>query len=125
MKADDCLVAIVDDDDVVRRALCRLVLSLSCRPVGFASGEEFLTSLRDAAPGCAVVDLHMPGLKGLDVLLSLRARGSGIPVIIVTGFDQAGMREKCLEAGASVYLLKPIDRAEMASAIDAAIAARP
>jgi AmiR/NasT family two-component response regulator len=45
-------------------------------------------------------------------------------VIIVTGFDQAGMREKCLKAGASVYLVKPIDSAEMASAIDVAIAAR-
>src|SRR5688572_17602891 len=104
MKAGGCLVAIVDDDDVVRGALCRLVRSLSCRPVGFASGEEFLTSLPHAVPGCAVVDLHMPGLKGLDVLSSLRAQGSGIPVIMVTGLEQAGMREKCLEAGASVYL---------------------
>ncbi|HEV2897272.1 MAG TPA: response regulator [Pseudaminobacter sp.] len=115
------IVAIVDDDEPVRRALRRLLLSLSYQPIIFASGEEFLASLRHASPSCAVVDLHMPGLKGLDVLLRIRSEGLRIPVIIVTGLDQSGMRVKCMAAGASGYLVKPIERSEMASAIEAAI----
>jgi FixJ family two-component response regulator len=87
----------------------------------FASGEEFLASLPHASPSCPVVDLHMPGLKGLDVLLRIRSEGLSVPVIIVTGFDQSGMRMKCIAAGASGYLVKPIERSEMASAIEAAI----
>lgn len=87
----------------------------------FASGEEFLASLPHASSSCAVVDLHMPGLKGLDVLLRIRSEGLSVPVIIVTGFDQSGMRVKCIAVGASGYLVKPTERSEMASAIEAAI----
>lgn len=116
-------VAIVDDDAAVRRALSRLVRSLSYRPAVYASGEDFLASLAEASPVCVVLDQHMPGLSGLDVLVRMRACGSDAPVIIVTGFDQPGMGERCLKAGAAAYLTKPIGRSEMSAAIDSAIAA--
>lgn len=119
------LVAIVDDDDAVRRALSRLVLSLSYRAVVFASGEEFLASLSAATPNCALMDQHMPSLNGLDVLLRMRSERRRLPVIIVTGFDQPGLRQKCLEAGASEYLVKPLDAATVSAAIDIALASPP
>lgn len=122
MQTCSIVVAIVDDDDAVRRALRRLVVSLSYHPIGFASGEEFLADLHEVAPACVLMDQHMPGLNGLDVLRRMRSEGRRVPVIIVTGFDQPGLRQKCLDAGASDYLVKPLEASAVATAIQAAMA---
>ncbi len=111
------VVAIVDDDDPVRRALRRLVLSLSYQPADFASGETFLDSLADLMPDCALVDLHMPGLSGLDVLRQLRTLGLRIPVIIISGNARSDLLDLCLQAGAAAYLPKPIERAKLDTTI--------
>jgi FixJ family two-component response regulator len=123
MHSSPIVVAIVDDDEAVRRALRRLVLSLSYHPIGFASGEGFLASLFDATPNCVLMDQHMPNLNGLDVLRRMRRDGRRVPVIIVTGFDQPGLRQKCLDAGASDYLVKPLEASALSSAIRLAMAA--
>jgi FixJ family two-component response regulator len=123
MEASPIVVAIVDDDDTVRRALRRLVQSLSYHPIGFASGEEFLASLRETTPSCVLMDQHMPSLNGLDVILRMRSEGRHVPVIIVTGFDQPGLRQKCLDAGASEYIVKPLASSAVSAAIQAAMAA--
>jgi FixJ family two-component response regulator len=115
------IVAIVDDDDSVRRALHRLVASLAFSPAGFASGEEFLSSLGDNRPSCALLDLNMPGMKGLEVLKRMRAWGSDIPVIIITAFDQPGMRERCLTAGAAAYLIKPLEGSDLSRELKLAL----
>lgn len=77
-------VAIVDDDEAVRRALRRLFLSLSCQTTEFASGAAFLGALEETTPTCAFVDLHMPEMNGLDVLKRTRSEGYAFPVIIIT-----------------------------------------
>jgi FixJ family two-component response regulator len=123
MPASRNVVAIVDDDDAVRRALRRLVLSLSYRPIGFATGEDFLASLLEATPNCVLMDQHMPDLNGLDVLRRLRSEGRRVPVIMITGFDQPGLRQKCLDAGAADYLVKPLEASAVSAAIQLAIAA--
>lgn len=115
------VVAIVDDDDSVRRALSRLLVSLACKPVEFASGDAFLASLSAGVPDCVMLDLHMPGLQGIDVLHRLRERSHQVPAIIITAVDQTDMREMCLHAGASAYLMKPLERATVSSAIETAI----
>lgn len=115
------VVAIVDDDEAVRRALGRLLISLSCRVATYPSGEAFLDSLSGEAPDCALIDQHMPGLRGIDVLLRLRARSAPFPAILITGHDEPGMRGRCLSAGASAYLLKPIARDAVAEAIRSAL----
>src|SRR3546814_18220761 len=120
MDGSECVLSSVDYDAAVRRALGRLVRSLSYRPAGYASGEEFLASLSKAPPFCVVLDQHMPGLHGLDVLIQMRARGSDAPVIIITGFDQPGVSEKCLKAGAAVYLRKPVERSALSAAVKSA-----
>lgn len=115
------IIAIVDDDESVRRALFRVLVSLSYRPVGFPSGEEFLASLAETEPGCALLDFHMPGLKGVEVLDRMRRDGVRVPVIVITAFDQPGMRERCIDAGASAYLIKPLEMSEFSNAIETAL----
>ena len=112
------LIAIVDDDEGVRRALRRLLRSLSYEPIAFASGEAFLDSLPQQLPGCVLMDLHLSGLNGIEVLERLRTRSPATPVIVMTGFDESGVREKCLAAGASDYITKPFDSAYIVQAID-------
>src|SRR5262249_14252975 len=108
---------IVDDDEEVRRALRRLLRSLSYQAASFSSGEAFLASLAETRPDCALMDQHMPGMTGLEVFGRLGADGHLVTVVIVTGFDQPGLHAKCLEAGAVGYLLKPVDGAAIEAAI--------
>src|SRR3546814_7802802 len=75
----------------------------------YASGEEFLASLQQQKPDCVVLDLHMPGMSGLEVQEQLNHLQKRPPVIIVTGHYEPGMRRRCILAGASGYLRKPID----------------
>ena len=103
------IVAIVDDDRAVRRALRRLVRSFAYEPEDFASGEEFLESLARTIPGCVLLDLYMPGLDGLQVLAEMRSRKLDVPAIVITANSQPNMREICMQAGAAAYLQKPLD----------------
>ncbi|MXN64227.1 response regulator [Stappia sp. GBMRC 2046] len=123
MSPKEIVVAIVDDDESVRRALQRMVLSLSFDPVGFQSGDDFVASLDRRMPDCVLLDVHMPGLSGLGVLRKMTAGRRHVPAIAITGFDQPGLREKCLDAGAVAYLIKPLDSSEVANAIENATAA--
>ncbi len=115
-------VAVVDDDPSVRRALQRLLSVLDIAVAGYASGEEFLASLDLECPDCVVLDLHMPGLSGLDVQQAISRRAEHLPVVIITGHHEAGMRRRCLSAGAANYLRKPIDGQVLRAAIQAAMA---
>ncbi|MDW9393079.1 response regulator transcription factor [Sinorhizobium meliloti] len=119
MSGQQRTIAIVDDDELVRRALCRLVLSLSFTPVAFASGESFLKALDQTSPSCVLLDFHMPSLNGLDVLHELSARQEMPAVIVITGADDNGVRESCMRAGAAGFLNKPISRDTLSSAIEA------
>jgi FixJ family two-component response regulator len=106
------LIAIVDDDESVCRALRRLVRSLGMDGETFASGQQLL-DLLDAMPSfqpdCLVLDLQMPEMNGLDVQDRLAVSGNKIPVIFITAHDEVGAREKALAAGAVAFLRKPFD----------------
>jgi FixJ family two-component response regulator len=111
------LVAVVEDDQPVCRALCRLLRALHYEPAAFDSAEAFLDDLSVRRPCCAIVDLHLPGRKGIEILDHPDVREGRVPVIIMTGFDQAGMQERCLGAGAAAYLTKPIAAATLSAAL--------
>ena len=101
------VVAIVDDEPGVRRALGRrLDLSgFEARP--FASGDEILAHLDGV--DCVILDLHLPGMSGFDVLKALAMREACIPVVVLTGNDTPANRARSLAAGARAYLTKPVD----------------
>ena len=104
------LIAIVDDDESVCRALRRLVRSLTMEAETFGSGQQLL-DLLDAMPSfqpdCLVVDVQMPGMNGFDLQDRLTMAGSTIPLIFITAHDQVGVRDKALAAGALAFLRKP------------------
>lgn len=115
------LVAIVDDEEPVRKALRRLFLAVGIDVETFASGDEFLESVKIHRPDCAVIDLHLPGLTGLEVQQRLARAGVRLPTVIITGHDQAGVAERVLAAGASAYLRKPLDEERLLAAIESAV----
>ena len=115
------LIAVVDDEESVRRALARM-LSVSRFDVAvFGSGEEFLESLAGRIPDCVLLDIQMPGLTARDVQRQLAGSPIRIPVIIVTAHDQPAMREQCFADGAVAYLTKPLRREYLVAAINAVV----
>jgi DNA-binding response OmpR family regulator len=118
------LIAVVDDENSICRALKRLLEASGFDVLTFPSGKEFVDALGTDQIDCAVLDLHMPGLSGLDLLKWLRSDGRQIPVIVVTGRDEHNTRALCLAAGACAYLPKPLDASQLLHAIADALAPR-
>jgi len=106
------LIAIVDDDESVCRAVKRLVRSLAMDAETFTSGQQFL-DLLDAMPSfrsdCLILDVQMPGMNGLEVQERLTRSENPVPVIFITAHDAVGIREKALAAGAVAFLRKPFN----------------
>jgi FixJ family two-component response regulator len=121
MSGSGLVIAIVDDEECVRKALGRLLQVVGFKVSTFASGEEFLYSLRVRRPDCAILDLHLPGLSGLDIQQYLRRNGNGLPCIIITGRDEARTSERVLASGAKGYLTKPLDQQALLETISAAV----
>jgi FixJ family two-component response regulator len=120
MLSQPARVAIVDDDASVLKALSRLLGTCSYRTATYRSAREFLDSLQHGMPECLVVDMQMPELTGLDLLHHLMRHGIQIPSIVITGHDEAGVRERCEAVGTRAYLLKPLRGDALIAAIDAA-----
>jgi FixJ family two-component response regulator len=118
---DTNLVAIVDDEESVRRALGRLIRAAGFAVETYSSGADFLDAVSRRVPQCAVLDLRMPALSGFDVLENLLRLGSPVPVVIMTGDDSLESRERTLKLGARAYLRKPVDEAMLLEALHTAM----
>jgi len=118
-------IAIVDDEEPVRKALKRLLRASGLEAESYASGKEFLEANTVRPPDCLVLDLHMPGMSGLQVLRELRAANSVLPTVVITAYDEPATREQCLAAGASAYLRKPLDERLLLNAISANVKRAP
>jgi FixJ family two-component response regulator len=118
------LVAVVDDEESVRRALARMLTASQFEVEVFPSGQEFLDSLRTRLPDCVILDYQMPGLTGRDVQRQLTAAQVRVPMIVVTAHDQPSLREQCLADGAMAYLAKPLQRERLVGLINDAIRLR-
>ncbi len=114
-------VALVDDDASVRKALARLLSASSFDITTFSSAHEFLNSLDTEQPECLVVDLHMPEITGLDLQRRLTRAGFKIPTIVITAYNEPGLRERCQSAGAAAFMVKPLDGKTLIGEINTAI----
>jgi FixJ family two-component response regulator len=115
------LIAVVDDEEHIRKALKRLLISAGLEVETFSSGAEFLDSLRTHRPGCVVLDLHMPLMSGLAVQARLAEAGERIPVLVITGHDSPETREQALAAQPVAYLPKPVNDRDLLDAIELAL----
>jgi FixJ family two-component response regulator len=118
-------IAIVDDEEPVRKALKRLLRASGLEAESYASGKDFLKASAERQPDCVVLDLHMPGMSGLEVLRELRASRSTLPTVMITAYDEPASREQCLAAGAAAYLRKPLDERLLLNAISATVKRTP
>jgi len=117
VSATGVLVAVVDDDESVRRATRRLLRTAGFEVETYSCGTEFLDAVKHRTPSCVILDLHMPGSSGLEVQRRLTASGLDIPVIFLTADDDPAARDRALQAGAVGYLRKSCSKEALLEAI--------
>jgi FixJ family two-component response regulator len=117
---DKFTVYLVDDDAGVRKALSRLLRAKGYEVQSYVSAQEFLEQHDPAAPGCAVLDVAMPGLDGLALQQALTTGGSHRPVIFITGKGDVPTSVRAMKAGALDFLTKPVRERDLVDAIQRA-----
>jgi FixJ family two-component response regulator len=117
------VVHLVDDDESLRSALQRLLTAAGYRVRTYASAGEFLLEPPVDAPGCLLLDLHMPGPSGLDLQDALKRHGVRLPVIFLTGHGDLPTGVRAMKAGAVDFLTKPVERDTLFAAVAQAIEA--
>jgi FixJ family two-component response regulator len=115
------MVAIVDDDDLMRTALQGLLKSAGLPAQSFASAEEFLRSGHQHDAACLITDIRMPGASGLELQAQLNADHNRIPTIFITAHGDAKMRMQAMRAGAVEFLAKPFDDEILLGSVRAAM----
>lgn len=113
-------VYIVDDDASIRDSLGLLLGLRGYRTAPFASAEHFLSAWRAGWVGCVLADLRMPGMDGLALQAELKARGSSLPVVIITGHGDVAAARAAFKSEAVDFLEKPFDDEGPIAAIEAA-----
>jgi|SRR5437899_1000545 len=122
MKTIDTSVYFVDDDASVRDAVSSLIRSAGFRVRTFESAHEFLATPRAEVPSCLVLDVHLPGLNGLDLQRELAKAGVHIPIIFLTGHGDIPTSVRAIKAGALEFLTKPFADEDLLNAIRDGIA---
>jgi FixJ family two-component response regulator len=115
------VVAVIEDDSSFRRALTRLLGLRGFRTEAFASAEEFLRHRKPGSSYCIILDIHLGGMSGFELLAELAASDVSAPIIFITAFDDPATRQRALDAGAAGYLQKPFDEPALLEAIDQAM----
>jgi FixJ family two-component response regulator len=115
------VVFVIDDDASMRDAVSRLLNAVGLTVQTFASAREFLAGRLPDVPGCAVLDVRLPGLSGLDLQREMVKRGIHIPVIFITGHGDIPMSVQAMKAGAVEFLTKPFRDQDLLDAVRSGI----
>ncbi len=118
---DGPLIAIVDDDELFRRSIERLVRSAGFTVEAFGSAEDFLERGDLDRTACAILDMKLPGMNGLDLQQRLITTATPIPIVFVSAHDEAMIQESALRAGAVAFLRKPFDNSTLLDALSRSV----
>jgi FixJ family two-component response regulator len=121
MSAEQALVRVVDDDESVRRSVCELLRSVGFSVAFYGSAQDFLATDEPEAPGCLVLDVHLPGLTGLDLQQELVGTGRALPIVFLTGLGDIPMSVRAIKSGAVEFLTKPFDARSLLEAVRHAV----
>jgi two-component system, LuxR family, response regulator FixJ len=110
-------VAIIEDEASFRRAIERSLRASGFKADAFASAEDFLASAEYAAHACLILDIHLPGMSGFDLLEYLLASRQALPAVLITGQDHSALRERASRIPNCVYLRKPFLRTVLLDAL--------
>jgi FixJ family two-component response regulator len=116
-------VALIDDDESVRKAVGRLLRIASVDVDEYASGQEFLNALAEHPVDCVVLDMYMPVMSGLEVQANLAKNHPSLPIVFISAHDDAAAERHALQAGAAAFLHKPFSEQQLLGAIAKATAA--
>ena len=114
-------IHVVDDNEAVRRSLALLLGSFGHATRTYASAEDLLAGLDVLEPGCAVIDIRMPGMDGLALQQTLAEHAPGMPVVIVTGHAEVALAVRAMKAGAVDFIEKPYTETAMLAAVNTAL----
>lgn len=111
------VIYLVDDDPGVLKALTRMLNTQGYEVRAFSSSTEFLAEHDPSLPGCAIFDLSMPGLDGIELQAALKAGGLERPVIFITGVGDIPVTVQAMKAGAVDFLTKPVKSRQLLAAV--------
>jgi FixJ family two-component response regulator len=117
------VIAVIDDDESVRRALGRLLRAVGWQGQVFSTAVEFLETTARALPDCLILDMHLPKMSGLELQERLAAAGRKVPIVFITAYPDAAARECGLRSGAVAFLHKPFDEQALIDAVERALGA--
>ena len=114
-------VFVVDDDDSIRRALSRLIRTWGYEVESFADAGSFLEAPRPQHASCAILDVHMPALGGLELQAEIAKRGRELQIVFLTGHGDVPKAVRAMQRGAVDFLQKPAPEADLRSAVERAL----
>jgi FixJ family two-component response regulator len=114
-------IAVIDDDESVRRTTKLLIESAGYQAAAFDSAESFLSSGRLDDTSCLISDVQMPGMSGLQLQSHLAAVGIRIPIIFITAYDDKESHRQAMQAGAVAFLAKPFTDEQLFQSIRSAL----
>ena len=121
MDATKHRIFIVDDDEAVRDSMRALLESCDFEVHDFGSATEFLAHRNGTRADCLLLDLHMPVIGGIDLLEHMRADGSQLPTIVITGRSDPVLKQRAMQSGAFALFDKPVAENALLDAIGRAI----
>jgi FixJ family two-component response regulator len=123
MIPDGARVYVIDDDASFVRSVLRLLAAFGIGAEGFTSAREFLAHAPGGGPACALVDLRMPGVNGLDLQETLVRAGRSLPVVFISGHTDAQSGVEAMRSGGVAFLTKPVDEQRLLAALELSFAA--
>lgn len=119
---DNRVIHLVDDEEAIRKAAGFMLKTSGFTVRLYGSGIEFLEAAPEAEPGCVLLDVHMPGMDGLQVQATMAQRNIRMPIVMLTGNGDVALAVQAMRAGAVDFLAKPIEKAALLDAIGRAFA---